>query len=1080
MFMTKKRNSFVSNLLRAGAVLATAFGVQAQAQTIPAPLLFFDFEGSGDTVPDKTSLPGTSFVGEIDGDVFYSDAGEGAPDGASPQTAGRFEGGHLRVQDFNVPDYLHGTSYTLACWLKPDDAALSGGSFIFGQGNQGIHNGVRVHDSNGAVPALHTAHWGSDASAETELLADEWVHGVWTYDAESGLANIFLNGENDLSDFGQNPPNGGGVLIIGSRNNGEADNAFTGDIDELAIWDEVLTLAQIQALAAGTAPFDLSDSDEDDLPDGYEMAVAGNLDDLNGDGVNDSDGDGLTDLAEFEEHGTDPTKADSDGDTLEDGAELAGAGARPATDPFDDDTDGDGLSDAAETNTGTFVSNADTGTDPTKVDTDGDEFRDGVEITQGSDPTDEDSVPGAALPPPLVYFDFEGDEGDLGKDKSGNGYDADVIGGVELGEGAPKSSTPGQGGLFSIDQEGYLDVTGFDWFDLVHAGDDRDGDYTLSAFLKVEPGFLQGQRVIWGQGSEGVHNGVRNGGFLHTAHWGSDINAGTVLTEGEWVHGLWTYNGAEGLANIYLNGLNDLEDASQNPPNGSGNLVLGVRNGGQGGTNFVGALDDLAIWNEVLRQDQITLLANGASPIGVVAGDEDADDLPDDYERAITKTDANPEGNLTDLNGKAAGPGPGAGTGDFDGDGRTDLAEFSVPPITDPTDADSDDDTLSDGDELAGAGQRPATNPNRADTDGDDLSDGVEDNTGTFVNATMTGTDPTKRDTDEDEWDDGIETNLGFDPTSAASKPAEEGPVVYFDFEDEGDGTTVTDGSGFGNDGEIFGDVTFVEGGAPDGSTPGRSGRFSIEEDGRIEVESFNMNEDLRDFRNGDYTFACWLKVEPDFLDGQHVIWGQQNQGIHNGIRNGGFLHTAHWGADFNAGTVLDEDTWLHGVWTYDGTEDIANIYLNGELDLEAQPQRAPNGGGSLVIGTRNGGNDAGQGFVGNLDDMAIWRSVLSEERIKELAAGTSPIGAAPGPGFAITRVEYIRGADGAADQVMVTWRSKANATYAVDSATTLPDTANGWEEQADGWESQGDETSFTVEVPADAAELYVRVRLEG
>ena len=124
--------------------------------------------------------------------------------------------------------------------------------------------------------------------------------------------------------------------------------------------------------------------------------------------------------------------------------------------------------------------------------------------------------------------------------------------------------------------------------------------------------------------------------------------------------------------------------------------------------------------------------------------------------------------------------------------------------------------------------------------------------------------------------------------------------------------------------GVIVGDVTYVNEGAPDGSTPGGAGRFSIDGDGRIDVESFHMIDDLRDFREGDYTLACWLKIEPGFLDGQHVIWGQQSQGVHNGIRNGGFLHTAHWGNDFNAGTILDEDTWLHAVWTYDGSEDLA------------------------------------------------------------------------------------------------------------------------------------------------------------
>ena len=51
------------------------------------------------------------------------------------------------------------------------------------------------------------------------------------------------------------------------------------------------------------------------------------------------------------------------------------------------DTDGDGLADGAETNTGTFVSAADTGTSPTNPDTDGDGLSDGSEVLRfGTNP----------------------------------------------------------------------------------------------------------------------------------------------------------------------------------------------------------------------------------------------------------------------------------------------------------------------------------------------------------------------------------------------------------------------------------------------------------------------------------------------------------------------------------------------------------------------------------------------------------------------------------------------------------------------------------------------------------------------
>jgi hypothetical protein len=69
---------------------------------------------------------------------------------------------------------------------------------------------------------------------------------------------------------------------------------------------------------------------------------------------------------------------DSDDDGLTDGEEIA-----IGTDPFNPDTDGDGLSDGDEVNVN--------GTDPLNPDTDGDGLDDGLEVAVGLDPLDPDS-----------------------------------------------------------------------------------------------------------------------------------------------------------------------------------------------------------------------------------------------------------------------------------------------------------------------------------------------------------------------------------------------------------------------------------------------------------------------------------------------------------------------------------------------------------------------------------------------------------------------------------------------------------------------------------------------------------------
>ena len=146
----------------------------------------------------------------------------------------------------------------------------------------------------------------------------------------------------------------------------------------------------------------LADADADGLLDAWEEQWAANLGVLSGLGNANQDGDGLTDLEEFNLRGQfpilDPTKADTDGDNLNDDAEIAGAGLRPPTDPTLADTDGDSLNDFVETNTGSFSSPTNTGSDPTNADTDGDTLGDGVETNTGTfiDPTNTGSDPNLA------------------------------------------------------------------------------------------------------------------------------------------------------------------------------------------------------------------------------------------------------------------------------------------------------------------------------------------------------------------------------------------------------------------------------------------------------------------------------------------------------------------------------------------------------------------------------------------------------------------------------------------------------------------------------------------------------------
>ena len=144
------------------------------------------------------------------------------------------------------------------------------------------------------------------------------------------------------------------------------------------------------------------DTDGGGVNDGDEIAAGLNPRKGNaGDDLQDSDGDGLTDVQEILDLGTRPDKADTDGGGTNDGVEV-----RLGLDPLDasddqNDTDGDGLSDAEEDTLGTDPQNPDSdgddlsdgdenglGTDPLNPDTDGGSVDDGTEVTLGLDPLD--------------------------------------------------------------------------------------------------------------------------------------------------------------------------------------------------------------------------------------------------------------------------------------------------------------------------------------------------------------------------------------------------------------------------------------------------------------------------------------------------------------------------------------------------------------------------------------------------------------------------------------------------------------------------------------------------------------------
>ena len=599
-------------------------------------------------------------------------------------------------------------------------------------------------------------------------------------------------------------------ILFGPRHTSPNPNgALNALIHEARLYDTVLTQAEIQALVLTVN----SDSDNDLLPDQWEMANAGNLTDLNGKGAGPGpgagsgnfDADGLLDKDELTAD-TNPKNADTDGDTLTDGAEVKGtAGARPATSPTKADTDGDGLSDFVETNDGSFNSAAtDTGTNPTLVDTDLDEFPDGFEVNSlhtnpvsAAEPTFAQAL--------LGHWTFEA--GLEKKDLKGNFPDVILEGNATIVNGALNingaSTTPsgwarsGAGGATTLGSKTlvtWMTLEGLE--NVAKAGAPMSLD---SAVSDKFDGIVFAERNVnrWMNGSSN---------FQRTpVDQFDNVALSEETTTGTRIMLAITYQdltGGQGQITGYRNGveMGTYETgffASWAP--GEQEVLFGPRHTSPA-TN--GALDALVhearLYGKAGSAAEILALFNAGPVLGT---DIDQDNLADAWEQGLV-------GNLTSLNGKGTAAGPGAGTGDFDGDGLRDINELTRG--TNPTLADTDGDTLGDNAEILGAGARPPTSPVKADTDGDGLSDLVETNDTTFNGTTDTGTNPIVADTDADGFTDGYEVNtLRTNPLNAA-EPGFAGALIgHWTFET---GSELKDLKGNFSDLVLEGDATVKDG----------------------------------------------------------------------------------------------------------------------------------------------------------------------------------------------------------------------------------------------------------------------------
>ncbi|MCA9246764.1 MAG: NPCBM/NEW2 domain-containing protein, partial [Planctomycetales bacterium] len=199
-----------------------------------AAIAFYQFdEAAGATIADS-SAAGASHPGTIQGGVNLGVASVNAQLG----TAADFVGGNVRIGDHG--DFAIGTGdFAVEMWFNADTTAR--GDLFTGKGNG---NDFGIHSSSQG-PASVTQYFNGFNGQANTIAINTWHHLVVT--REAGVMRTIIDGVERVSAAEGDNWTFLNDLVIGSNHSGDPANItipFDGQLDEVAIYDHALTVAQ--------------------------------------------------------------------------------------------------------------------------------------------------------------------------------------------------------------------------------------------------------------------------------------------------------------------------------------------------------------------------------------------------------------------------------------------------------------------------------------------------------------------------------------------------------------------------------------------------------------------------------------------------------------------------------------------------------------------------------------------------------------------------------------------------------------------------------------------------------------------
>jgi hypothetical protein len=723
------------------------------------------------------------------------------------------------------------------------------------------------------------------------------------------------------------------------------------------------------------------------------------------------------------------------------------------TKPNDPDTDDDGLGDAAETNTGIYVSPTNAGSNPLVADTDGDGIQDGPEVATGgadlyiTDPNKEDTDGDgytdpyeiAALTNPTLASSNNSTISNLA-------LNINFIGGHS---GANEGTVSGPAGVVPLDN----------WNNVGN----QTAPTGLPLDLNDSTGTLRaGTTVGW-----------------HSANTWSVIENGTPADA----------NAA--LMQGYLDTGNDTVTrvTVRNIPFRRYEVIVyfdGDAVGGRAGNYSVTSAAQTATRINISDTANWPVNAGGGTFVEAVG-----DNSSGNYLRfkghgggtaVITATPTTVALARAPISGIQI-----IGTPDSDGDGMPDEWEllYSLNP-NDPSDAaaDGDNDFSTNLEEFT-----RGTLPNNPDTDGDTALDGHETKTGIYVSLTNLGTDPLIADTDGDFLPDGIEATTG------PNDPYVTNPTLRdTDGDGLGDGyeVNITLTSPLDNTRPVLGTVKAIGVNFASSRIPGAA-LGANELAGFWSASQRNWNNPTPGAAAGDAANGSTSSIATPLggvlVDSTgtatltQISWtanGTWNTNGNVGNPNAKLMNAYVDNIDVTGFATInftDIPYASYDVYVYfgsDGNGRTGSIYSSTALQefFYTTQSNAPNFTFDqfLLTDDINGADGAPPA------NYCVFRGQSAASFSVQVNRGNSNSGF-----HAIQIVEaavtapVMLSVERNGTEVTFSWTSETGATYSIDRSTTLKD--DEWFELTDSWPSNGPETFFTDTVPANAPERYYRVR---